>query len=323
MIRLVCTGGTISMQPDAAAGGLVPALGAELLAEIAGGRDVLGEITVEDWERLPGSHMGPARLWALREHVAELAARRDVDAVVITHGTDTLEETAYVLARTLARDAAPVVLTGAMRTAGTPEWDGARNLRDAVRVARSPAARGRGPLVVFAGRILPAALATKVHATALDAFGTPHGNPTGTVDERGLSFTSATPPVAAEPLVARRGLEPRVALVTLVTGDEGELVEAARSDFDGLVIEGFGAGNVPPGALPALERWRDDGKPVVLASRCAEGQVEPAYGFQGGGAGLVALGVVPAGPRTPAQARIELILSLSAGTPYGGRQVAR
>lgn len=318
MIHIVCTGGTISMQPDAGAGGYVPVLGADALVALAGGDAALGSLAVEDWDRLPGSHMAPERLWALREHVAELAARRDVAGVVITHGTDTLEETAYVLARTLPRDAAPVVLTGAMRTADAPDWEGARNLRDAVRVARHPASRGRGPLVVFASRIFAAGFVAKAHTTALDAFAAPHGAPLGTADQHGINFVSALPS-AAEPLAPRRGLTPRVALVTLVTGDAGELVDAARASFDGLVIEAFGAGNVPPGAVPALERWRGDDRPVVLASRCPAGEVSSAYGFRGGNAALVALGLIPAGRRTPVQARLELMLSLSAGVPYGGR----
>jgi L-asparaginase len=319
MIRLVCTGGTISMQPDAAAGGFVPLLGGDALVRIAGGDAALGAVIVEDWERLPGSHLDPDRMWELREHVAALAARRDADGIVVAHGTDTLEETAYVLARTLPRDAPPVVVTGAMRTAGTPDWDGTRNLRDAVRVARHPAARGRGPLVVFAGTIFRAGSVAKVHTTDLGAFAAPHGDPAGTVTEQGITFGGAPLPTAVEPLAPRRGLTPRVAVVTLVTGDAGELVDAARAVSDGLVIEGFGAGNVPPTAVPALERWRDEAKPVVLASRCLFGTVAAEYGFRGGGAALVALGLIPAGPRTTAQARLELILCLSAGVPYGGR----
>jgi L-asparaginase len=319
MIRLVCTGGTIAMQPDAAAGGFVPALGGEALVRLAGGGAALGDVVVEDWEQLPGSHLDPDRMWALREHVAELARRRDADGIVIAHGTDTLEETAYLLARTLPRDAPPVVVTGAMRTAGADDWDGARNLRDAIRVARHPAARGRGTLVVFGGAIFRGSSVAKVHTTALDAFAAPHGEPAGSVGERGIAFGGAPLPTAVEPLAARRGMAPRVAVVALVTGDAGELVDAARPISEGLVVEGFGAGNVPPGAVPALERWRDDGKPVVLASRCLYGSVAADYGFPGGGAGLIALGLTAAGARTTAQARIELILCLSAGVPYGGR----
>jgi L-asparaginase len=109
----------------------------------------------------------------------------------------------------------------------------------------------------------------------------------------------------------------RVALVPVVVGDDGALLDLARPGHEGVVVEAFGSGNVPPGAVPAIRRWLDDGKPVVLASRCPRGEVTPVYAFEGGGARLVAMGVTPAGPRTPSQARMELAIALSAGVAYG------
>jgi L-asparaginase len=108
-----------------------------------------------------------------------------------------------------------------------------------------------------------------------------------------------------------------VALVPVVVGDDGRLLDLARAGHDGLVVEAFGSGNVPPGAVPAIARWLDAGKPVILASRCPRGEVVPVYAFEGGGARLVAMGAVAAGPRTPSQARMELTIALSAGVPYG------
>jgi L-asparaginase len=102
----------------------------------------------------------------------------------------------------------------------------------------------------------------------------------------------------------------------MAVGDDGRALDAARAGHDGVVIEAFGSGNVPPGAMPALQQWLDDGKPVVLASRCPMGSVTPVYGFEGGGARTVALGVVPAGPRTASQARWELTIAHAAGVPY-------
>jgi L-asparaginase len=103
----------------------------------------------------------------------------------------------------------------------------------------------------------------------------------------------------------------------MVTGDDGNLLDLARPTHDGVVIEAFGSGNVPPGAVPAIRRWIDDGKPVVLASRTPLGQVTPLYAFEGGGSRLVAMGAIPAGPRTPSQARMELMIALSSGAAYG------
>jgi len=95
------------------------------------------------------------------------------------------------------------------------------------------------------------------------------------------------------------------------------MLELARGDHDGVVVEAFGSGNMPPGAVPAIRRWIEEGKPVVLASRCWWGQVTPVYAFEGGGARTTAMGAIPAGPRTPSQARMELAIALSAGVPYG------
>ena len=312
-VILLATGGTISMRRSAEAGGNVPALDGRGLLDLAG--DFGAGLRVEDWERLPAVHRGPERLWALRSRVAELV-RSGAAGVVITHGTDTLEETAYLLARTLP-PGAPVVLTGAMRTSTDEGWDGPRNLRDAVRVARAPAAGGRGTVVVFAGRILDGLQCAKLHTSDPDAFGSPHGAPLGTVGEDGAWFAGPPPDPPRRPLAPDR-LIARVALIPLLVGDDGTLLDLARPHYDGVVIEAFGRGNAPPGVIPALERWLAEGKPVVLASRCPFGEVGPEYAFEGGGGHLLRLGVTPAGPRTPALTRLELALCLSAGVPYGG-----
>lgn len=316
MIHLLFTGGTISMHRDPAAGGNVPAHDGEQLVALVPGLDTIAPFRIENWSRLPAAHLGPDRLWALRNRVREIQTG-DPDerprGIVITHGTDTIEETAYLLARTLD-PAVPVVVTGAMRTSSDADWDGPRNLRDAARVAASPASAGRGAMVVFAGQILAGHEAVKVDTMRPEAFAAPHGAPLGRVGDGGVDYE--LPPVPPSRLPAR-GLSPNVALIPMVIGDCGELLDLARPTHDGLVIVAFGSGNLPPGAIPAIRRWLDEGKPVVLASRCHGGVVTPIYAFEGGGAGLVSLGVMPAGPRTPSQARLELMLSLSAGVPYG------
>ena len=156
MIHILFTGGTISMQRDAAAGGNVPAHGGEALVRLAPGIERIAPFRIEDWARMPACHFGPDRLWALRERVRELAESGEVSGIVITHGTDILEETAYLLDRTLDRRV-PVALTGAMRTSSDDGWDGPRNLRDAVTVAASPSSAGRGAMVVFAGQVFAGA----------------------------------------------------------------------------------------------------------------------------------------------------------------------
>jgi L-asparaginase len=315
MLHFLFTGGTISMHKDPLAGGNVPALGGEELLGFAPEIREISSFRIENWDRVPACHLGPERLWALRERVREIAESGQVSGVVVTHGTDTMEETAYLLDRTLEVPV-PVVLTGAMRTSSDAGWDGPRNLTHAATVAASKASCGRGTLVVFAGQVFAGRTAVKVHATDLAAFAAPHAGPVGRVSDGEVRYGETSPPPRIAPLAAR-GLSARVALVPMVVGDQGTLLDLARSGHDGVVIEAFGSGNLPPGALPAIGRWLENGKPVVLATRCFYGEVTPLYAFEGGGARLVSMGVQPAGSRTASQARLELTLALSAGVPYG------
>jgi len=314
MIHILFTGGTISMQRDVAAGGNVPAHGGEALMRLATGVERIAPVRIEDWARMPACHLDQSRLWALRERVRELAASGEVSGIVITHGTDILEETAYLLDRTLDRRI-PVAITGAMRTSSDEGWDGPRNLRDAVTVAASSSSSGRGTMVVFAGLVFAGLAAVKSHATDPEAFSAPHAGPIGRVADGTVSYSSE-PAAGARP-VEPASLHARVAHVPTVVGDQGAMLDHARGEHDGVVVEAFGSGNMPPGAVPAVRRWIEEGKPVVLASRCWWGQVAPLYAFDGGGARTTAMGAIPAGPRTPSQARMELTIALSAGVPYG------
>jgi L-asparaginase len=320
-IHLLFTGGTISMQRSESAGGNVPAHAGEALVGFTDGLEKISPYRVENWAMLPACHFGPDRLWQLRERIKSIAESGEVRGIVVTHGTDILEETAYLLDRTLPRSV-PVVLTGAMRTSSDAGWDGPRNLLDASAVAADGHSSGQGVMVVFNGKVFAGRSAVKIHATDIEAFAAPHGGPIGRVDRGKVVYQSESTADGVE----RRSIEStavphrlsaRVALISLVVGDDGAVLDLARTGHDGVVVVGFGSGNVPPGAVPAIGRWLAEGKPVVLASRCPFGEVTPLYAFEGGGSQLVAMGVLPAGPRTPSQARMELMISLSAGQPYG------
>jgi L-asparaginase len=314
VIHLVFTGGTISMQRDERAGGNIPTHGGEALVGFAPDLTRVGPFRIDDWGKYPACHMGYDKLWELRNHLAQLIREERPTGLVVTHGTDTIEETAYILSRTLDPEV-PVAITGAMLTAGDVGWDGPRNLTDAARVAASPESRGRGTMVVFGGRIFAGHQAAKVHATGLEAFAAPHGGPIGAVTE-GRVVYAAPAGSRLRPLNPAR-LTARVALIPVVIGDQGELLDLTRPSHDGVVIAAYGSGNLPPGALPAIRRWIGEGKPVVLASRCLYGEVTPVYAFPGGGATVVREGAIPAGPRTTSQARMELTICLSAGVRYG------
>jgi L-asparaginase len=315
MIHLLFTGGTISMHRDPAAGGNVPTHGGEALVGFTKGLERISPYRIENWAMLPACHLGPDRLWALRQRVSAIAESGEVRGIVLTHGTDTLEETAYLLDRTL-HGRVPVVITGAMRTSSDDGWDGPRNLLDAAAVAASGQSAGRGVMVAFHGKVLAGRTAVKTHATDLDAFSAPHAAPIGRVEQGCVVYDAAEKAGGSRLFPAR--LDARVAMIPVVAGDDGRMLDLARPDHDGVVVVAFGSGNLPPGAVSAIARWIEKKKPVVLSTRCPTGVVTPLYAFDGGGARLVSMGAIPAGPRVPSQAWMELMIALSAGSAYGG-----
>src|SRR5918912_1333623 len=180
MIVIVFTGGTISMRHDAAVGGAVPALSGRDILAAARGVEAIAELEVDDFGAFPGPHMSVPRMWALRE------------GVVVTHGTDTLEESAYLLARSSVTEK-PIVFTGAMRAASDIGWDGPANLMAAVRTAASAEACGQGVLVVMGDRVFAGVDVTKAHTHMLDAFESPGLGPLGVIDDARVIFRRETP----------------------------------------------------------------------------------------------------------------------------------
>jgi L-asparaginase len=234
----------------------------------------------------------------------------EVAGVVVTHGTDTLEETAYLMARSLPPEK-PVVFTGAMRSASDLGWDGPQNLIDAVRVAASPEAAGNGTMVVMGGRVFAALEDTKTHTHQLDAFEAPGSGPIGVVDDGRVIFQRRlvnVPPVLSPPALAQP-----VDIVTAWSGADARLLDASlATGAVGVVVAAMGRGNVPPEMVPGIEAWVASGKPVVIASRAGRGHVGQTYAYPGGGRKLHDLGAIFAGVRRPPQARIELMLALGA-----------
>jgi L-asparaginase len=307
-VRVVFTGGTISMRIDPQTGGAVPAMSGEELVSRVPGLAEEAELTLEDYARLPSPHVTPHWIWRLKDHVEKTLAAPDVDAVVLTHGTDTLEETAYLLDLTLDTDK-PVVFCGAMRTVSELGWDGPANLLAAVRTAIHPDAKGRGVLIAVGESVHAASEASKWHAQALAAFRSPHG-PIGTVERDRIVFHR--PPFRGLRLPSRR-LVSEVDLHTMASGVDDALIRASLArGVRGLVIEGTGCGNVPPAAVPGLRAALSARVPVVLVSRCPEGGVVPAYGYEGGGRMLRDMGVIMGAEMPGPKARILLMVALGA-----------
>jgi L-asparaginase len=307
-IAIFFTGGTISMKYDPAIGAAVPALsGSEILANVPGLPDI-ADVEIIDFGRLPGPHMVPRVMMDLSLQVRETLARTDIDGVVITHGTDTLEETAYLLDLTVTSEK-PVVLVGAMRVISDVGWDGPSNLLTAIRVACSENARNLGVLVVLNDLVNGAADATKTHTESFDAFQSPNFGPLGVVDKGELVIRRT--PLQREHLDASEIVEP-VYLIKMAAGTDGLLIDASTdAGARGIVLEALGRGNVPPECVPSIERAIERGIPIVLTSRCLRGRVFESYGYAGGGKHLRNLGVIFADYLSGQKARIKLALALS------------
>lgn len=309
MIVLLFTGGTISMRHDPTAGGAVPTLRGRDILALAPGIDEIAQLEIDDWGAYPGPHMTIERMWALRQRIAEHLARPEIDGIVVTHGTDSLEESAYLVARSIESEK-PVVFTGAMRTSSDLGWDGPGNLGGAVRVAASEDARERGVMVVMMDRVFTALDVTKAHTHMLDAFDSPGLGPLGVIDDGKVIFRRAS---ALPPILAPKSLATPVDIVYTYAGADSRLLDASREDGRAVVIAGMGRGNVPPAMVDGIDRWIAEDKPVVITSRSLRGRVGCTYGYPGGGRRLAERGVLFAGARRPQQARIDVMLALGAG----------
>ena len=312
MIVILFTGGTIAMRNDTS--GAVPSLNATEILDATRGIEAVTGVETEEWGSFPGPHMTVDRMWALRNRIREHLARPEVTGVVVTHGTDTLEESAYLAARSLPAEK-PIVFTGAMRTVSDLGWDGPANLLEAVRVAASPETRGFGAMVVISGQIFSALDATKTNTHLLDAFESPGLGPLGVLDEGELIVRREMPPMQS--IIKPAELAAPVDIIFVAAGSDARLLDASRECARGVVIAAMGRGNVPPEMVPAIERWIAEGKPVVLTSRTQGGRVGHTYGYFGGGKTLEQIGAIFGGSRRAQQARIDLMLALGAGMDMG------
>ncbi|MEI4487396.1 asparaginase [Frigidibacter sp. MR17.14] len=313
-VLVIGLGGTIAMAPGAAPG-VVPKLSAEALVAAVPGLSAVAEVEAMSWRLLPSAHLTLDDIEALAGLIAERGP--GLTGVVVTQGTDTIEETAFVLDRLLA-PGLPVVVTGAMRNPSMAGAEGPANLLAAVTVAASPAARGMGVLVVMNDEIHAARFVQKRHTTSTAAFVSPSLGPVGWLNE-GRAVLPLRPDRSALPLPAAAvDPAPKVALLTIGMGDRGELIRAALdAGFDGLVLAGVGGGHAAPDAVAALADAVAR-VPVILTSRSGGGAVlTSTYGYPGSEIDLIGRGLVPAGLLDPVKARLLLLLLLRRGADRG------
>ena len=304
-ILVLHTGGTISMQADAS--GAVVTSSDNPMNHVSNPLEGI-QVHSLDFFNLPSPHIKPKHMLALYQKIKEEAA--NYDGVVITHGTDTLEETAYFL-DTMEVPHMPIVLTGAMRSSNELGSDGVYNYLSALRVASDDRAADKGVLVVMNDEIHAAKYVTKTHTTNVGTFQTPTHGPLGLITKREILYFKTAEPRVRFDLDHIQGLVP---IISAYAGMTDELIDMLDLEqLDGLIIQAFGAGNVPKETAEKLESLLQKGIPVALVSRCFNGIAEPVYAYQGGGVQLQKSGVFFVKELNAQKARLKLLIALNAG----------
>lgn len=298
------------MRIDPATGGAIPMLsGEEIIAQVPG-LNAIADYDLINFDRLPGPHWTVERMLELAAAIREKLSHERIVGAVVTHGTDTLEETAYFLDLVLDTEK-PVVLIGAMRNSSELSWDGPENLAAAVRVAIDRQASGLGVVVAMNSQIISAAEAIKTHTESTDTFQSRDFGPLGFVDKDRVIIMRR--PFEREHILTDRA-ESQVDIIKMYIGADDRLINFAIDDGTrGLVVEALGRGNVTPAALPAIQRAIEAGLPVVITSRCPRGRVLDTYAYEGAGKQLRRMGAILGGMLPSHKARIKLMLALGAG----------
>lgn len=306
---LITTGGTIVSRIEPATGLAMPVLSGDELLRTLG--DGVGPIEVHDFCRVASPQLGPDHWVGLHALASTLLARDDIHGIVITHGTSTLEDTAWFLDVTLRTDK-PVVLTGAQRNASAPDFDGPRNLRAALAICRSPAARGLGVLVSLNEHVNAAREATKTHTRDVETFQSGEWGYLGSVEGDTVRFHRAPLRRLHVPLVA--SALPEVEIVSMHPGASGAMVRAAAdAGARGIVVQAVASGHVNEAMEAAIVEVLARGVAVVVATRIPRGGTRTGYGFAGSSQRLVDAGAVLSGDLSPWKARIVLMLALQQG----------
>ncbi len=307
-ILIIFTGGTISMKIDEETGGAVPHFSGTEMMKLMPQINQLAKIEVCDFGKYPGPHMTPELMFTLSQKVREYLSNGNYDGIVITHGTDTLEETAYLLDLTI-KTPVPIVLTGSMKNSSDEGWDGPRNLSDSITICLNNNSRDLGVLVCLNGEINAASEVTKTHTEDIETFHSLDFGALGFVD-RGRVIFNRLPRKLEH--IDSNGLNSKVDLIKCYAGMDDKFFRfSADSGVNGLVVEAMGVGNVPPPAFEGIKYVVEKGIPVVLVSRCPAGETLDIYGYPGAGKWLYKMGVIFTDYLNGQKARIKLMLALN------------
>lgn len=307
-IIVVATGGTIAMKYDPQCQGLVPACSGEDLALAVPGIEKIAQLDFLQFSNISSATMTPQNMWDLHQKVEELLSHDDIDGVVITHGTDTVEETGYFL-NLLHTNPKPIVLTAAMRGAGDISADGPINIFNSVKAAASDKTIGIGALICLNDTLYSPTDVMKTHSANPATFAAPWWGPVGYVDCDRVIIRHK---VEGEKRFAPKQLTARVDIIKCMTGSDRSYIDfAVANGCQGIVIEGFGRGNIPPAMIPGIEDAVKNGVAVVITSRTLAGRVLDVYGYPGSVTDSRRVGAVMGGELTAAKARLKLMIVLS------------
>ncbi len=267
----------------------------------------LANISIYEFGNYPGPHMTPELMLDLSKKIKNFVDQENVDGIIVTHGTDTLEETAYFMDLTVKTEK-PIVVIGAMKTSSEPDWDGPRNLVDAIRICNNENSKGLGVLVCLNGEINSASEVTKTHTEDIETFMSLDFGSLGFVEKGKVVFNRL--PRKLETIETDE-IDSNVDLIKVYAGMNEKFFKlSANSGVHGVVIEAMGVGNVPPPAFEGIKYIVKKNIPVVLVSRCPAGETLDIYGYPGAGKWLKKLGVIFTDYLNGQKARIKMMICL-------------
>ncbi|WP_125153229.1 asparaginase [Clostridium rectalis] len=306
-IIIIFTGGTISMKESETTHAAIPVMSGNDILKLTPGIDKIANIDFLNFGMFPGPHMTPEKMFELSNIIKDKVTLGGYDGVVITHGTDSLEETAYLVDLTY-KQSNPVVFVGSMKNSSEFGWDGPRNLMDAVNTATADESYNRGVMVVMNNEIHAASQVTKTNTHTLDTFKSVDFGPIGFVDNNKVYFYYN---YTKRQYIKTKHASSIVDIIKCGCGMNNRLINfCVSSGTNGLIIEGMGRGNVPPKMVSGIENALNKNIPVVLVSRCIKGKVLDDYGYEGAGRELREKGVILGDNLNSHKARIKLIIAL-------------
>lgn len=305
-VLLIATGGTIAMRKDQH-GKTVPAVSGFDLLESLPNLRMDTEWKIIDFSNVASCNMSPARMLALAQIVENSFHDSSLKGAIITHGTDTLEETAYFLDLTI-RDTRPIILTASQRDASERDSDGPRNLLNAMLIAKNEQAVGRGVVIALNEKIHAARDVRKLHTSHVEAFNSGESGALGGIDNEEVIWYRKPEPSVKFEFPQRLA---NVMICKAFTGMSPQILDCLlKENIEGLVIEAFGRGNLPPELMPTINKFITKKIPVVVTSRCLFGRTAPTYGYPGGGADLERAGAWFASDLSTEKVRLLMSIAL-------------